>query len=357
MSSSDGTLSSNRGIFKEIGRIQRSGERAALATPARINGSAPCVDQSRLLLREDGSIMGTIGGGWLEAEVLKRAPEVIESGKPLLLDFKLTQDDASKAGMICGGSCTIIIEPVEPGRTEEIYAAAARLETDGADFTLVTVLPDEGSIHKLAILPGGEMVGSTRDAETDEALRKMNGQIREWPYLAQEPFRVCIQRVCSPPSLYIFGAGHIAVPVEHLARLVGFRTIVIDDRGEFANIERFSQADQILVAGVEDAFNQLEIDAGAYIVVITRGHLLDEEVVASALRTPVKYIGMIGSRRKVTSIRQRLNERGFGEEDIARVHAPIGIDIGAETVEEIALSIVAEVVAVRRGNLKCSLSS
>jgi xanthine dehydrogenase accessory factor len=192
-------------------------------------------------------------------------------------------------------------------------------------------------------------VGTTGDAETDSKLTQVASAVKDGPSLVEEPFVICIQPVRSLPSLVIFGAGHVAVPVASLARLVGFRITVVDDRAEFANAQRFPQADRVLVANVDDAFNDVTIDGGTYVVVVTRGHALDEEVVAHALRTPAAYIGMIGSKRKVAAISQRLGDRGFTESDLARLHAPIGIEIGAETVEEIAISIVAQLVAVRRG--------
>lgn len=350
MSYADGAPSNNRWIYREIVRLQQIGQRAALATPVRRSGSVPCGSQSRLLVREDGSSLGTVGGGLLEAQVLQQTPNAIAADGPLLLEFELTQDEASRAGMICGGSCTVLIEPIRPGRSLEVYAAAAQAEADGSDVTLITVLLDQGALHKLALLPGGTLVGSTGVPATDKLLREMAERrgVTEEPCYTVEPFGVCIQSVCSLPSLYIFGAGHIAIPVQRLAELVGFRTNVVDDRAEFANVQRFPQADQVLVVTPEEAFRTLPIDAGAYIVAITRGHVQDEDVVARALQTPAKYVGMIGSKRKVAAISERLRERGFGEADIARLHAPIGIDIGAETVEEIALSIVAELVAVRR---------
>jgi len=345
----DGMSKSNRGIYHEIARLQQIGRRAALATPVRLSGSVPCANQSRLLIGEDGSLLGTIGGGLLEARVLHDAPEVIAADEPLLLDFDLTQDEASVAEMICGGSCTVLIEPIQPGRATEVYAAAAQSEADGRRVVLITVLGDH-CFHKLALLADGVLVGSTGDADVDAVARELADRYGagEEPHLVEEPFRVCIQPLCSPPSLYIFGAGHIAVPVAHLAELVGFRTTIIDDRGEFADVRRFPEADQVLTATLDEAFDELPIGEGAYVVSITRGHELDEEVLAHALRTPARYVGMIGSKRKVAAIRQRLRDRGFGETDIARLHAPIGIDISAETVEEIALSIVAELVAVRR---------
>ena len=279
------------------------------------------------------------------------AATVIPAGEPIILEFELTQDEAAHTGMICGGSCAMLIEPIQPGRFEEVYAAAAKSEAEGSSIVLITAFPEPASFHKLALLADGGLVGTTGDTNTDMLLReaaKRHGA-SERPSLVAEPFRFCLQPVCSRPSLYIFGAGHVAVPVASLAEFAGFRTTVIDDRSQFANSERFPRAYRVLAAGVDDAFAQLSIGDGAYIVAITRGHFLDEEVVAQALRTPARYIGMIGSKRKMAAVCQRLRDRGFGEADIARVHAPIGLDIGAETVEEIAVSIVAELVAVRRG--------
>jgi len=352
MSFADRTQISNRGIYQEIVRLQQAGRRAALATPLRLSGSVPLVRQSRLLVRDDGSTQGTVGGGLLEAEVLRQAPDVIAADEPRVLEFDLTQDDAAGAGMICGGRCAVLIEPVRPDRAAEVYAAAAHAEAAGERAAIITILPDQGAVRKLVLLESGLLVGSSGDAEADRALRQLaeGCTARETPWLVEEPVRVHIQPVFSSPPLYIFGAGHIAIPLARLADLVDFRTTVIDDRAEFANLERFPMAEQVLVTTVKDAFNDLPIGESAYVVAITRGHAMDEDVVAHALRTPAKYVGMIGSKRKVAAVCERLRRRGFSVADVARIHAPIGIDIGAETVEEIALSIVAELVAVRRGS-------
>lgn len=348
---SDGGLSANRGVFGEITALQKAGKRAALASMAKLAGSVPCVGQSRLLVREDGSIRGTVGGGLLEAQVMLHAERAIKRNESILLEFELTQDDAANAGMICGGACTVLIEPIQPGRDEEVFAVAGSAEADGNSVSLVTLNPGEGNYQKLALLPNGELVGSTGNAETDASLRDTAMRFANGgePRLVTAPLRVCIQPVCSTPDLFIFGAGHVAVPVAHLAHLAGFRVTVVDDRAEFADTTRFPLADRVLAVSVSEAFGSLPIDSGAFVAAVTRGHALDEEVVAQALRTAAKYIGMIGSTRKVAAVCNRLRERGFNEADLARIHAPIGIDIGAETVEEIAISIVAEIVAVRRG--------
>ena len=350
MSSADRTRMSDRGVYQEIVRLQQSGRRAALAVPVRLSGSVPFGHQSMLLVREDGSALGTVGGGLLEAEVLRQAPEVIATDKPRVIEFDLTQDQAAGAGMICGGRCAVLIEPIRPDRAVEVYAAAAHAEAEGRRAALMTMLPDEGPFRKLALLPDGQLFGSSEDPAPENVLFELAERCAatEQPCFVKEPIRVFVQPIFAVPSLYVFGAGHVAMPVAHLAGLVGFRVTVIDDRAEFADARRFPQADQLLVATVENAFDMLPIGESAYVVAITRGHVMDEEVVARALRTSARYIGMIGSKRKVAAIRQRLRRRGFNENDLARLHAPIGVDIGAETVEEIALSIVAELVAVRR---------
>lgn len=347
-----GATGANDRIFGEIVRMRRAGRRGALASPVRLTGSVPCGNQSRLLVREDGSILGTVGGGLLEAEVIRTAAEVMDSGEAAVLDFELTQNDASQAGMICGGSCSVLVEPVLPGRFEEVYAAAAECEADGRGIVLIAAFPDTGSFYRLALAQDGGLIAATGDSGVDslvrDAARRLGSQ--HGPTLEDEPIRICIQPVHSTPPLYIFGAGHVAIPVAHIAKLVGFHTTVVDDRSEFANTARFPSADRVLAIGVDEAFSQLPIGEGAYVVAITRGHYMDEAVVAHALRTPAKYIGMIGSKRKVATVFERLHERGFSDTDLARIHAPIGYEIGAETVDEIAVSIVAELVAVRRGN-------
>jgi xanthine dehydrogenase accessory factor len=350
----DGSPKASRGFFADIAALQRAGERAALASPARLSGSVPCGGQSRMLVRADGSTRGTVGGGLLEAQVLHQAAAVMEKGEPSLLEFELTQEAAADAGMMCGGSCTVLIEPVLPGRDADVFAAAALAEAEGTDIVMVTLLPDHGATTMLAFLPDGAKVGWTGDATVDAKLRELAQRhgTGEQPCMVTEPLRACIQPVRGRPAVFVFGAGHVAVPVVQIAALAGFRVTVVDDRGDLTDSRRFPLAERILATPVEDAFGICPIGAEAYVLAITRGHVLDEEVVAHALKTSARYIGMIGSRRKVASVLDLLRDRGFGPDDIARVHAPIGLDIGAETVEEIAVSIVAEMVAVRRGRDK-----
>ncbi|MFB3882765.1 MAG: XdhC family protein [Armatimonadota bacterium] len=347
----------SRSVFTEIVRLQRAGQRAVLATPLWFTGSVPLVAESKLLLREDGTMLGTVGGGLLEARVIEAARQVLACGEPQILGFELTADQAARAGMICGGRCAVLVEPIEPDTDAAVYAAVAEAAGSHQPVVMATLF-SETHTAKIAFV-NGELIldQSAADSSTprlldSSSLRAIAEEILESgrPRFIEEPLRVHLDPLIPPPTAFIFGAGHVAIPVAHLAGLVGFRVVVIDDRAEFANRERFPNADDVMVASVEDAFSGIAVDGNSYVVTITRGHAMDEEVVAHALRTPARYIGMIGSKRKVAGVLGRLRERGFTDADLSRVHAPIGLDINAETVEEIAVSIIAELIAVRRGS-------
>lgn len=339
----------NRGLFGEIARLQQSGRGVLLATPLWAEGSVPFRRRAKLLLRDDGSTQGTIGGGLLEARCLAAAREAISDGRARILEFELTAADAVESGMICGGHCAVLLEPIAPGYFADIFAAAARAEAAAESFFLITLLPEDLPPTKLAIRSDGILLGAA-DPDLVATLRQLADQARaqERPIFVRDPVAIHLDPLLPPPSLFVFGAGHIALPLVHMASLVGFRTAVIDDRADFANPDRFPDASHILVAPVSTAFSELHIGDDSYVVAVTRGHAYDEEVVAYALQTPARYIGMIGSRNKIARVFDRLRQRGFPEKDLARVHAPIGLEIGAETVEEIAVSILAQLLQVRR---------
>jgi xanthine dehydrogenase accessory factor len=251
-------------LFEEIVRMRHAGERGALATIVHTNGSIPSYESSRMLVRDDGSIVGTIGGGCVEAEVWAAAKEVMLAEQPRKMTFNLNQDAAYDAGLICGGTLEIFVEPILP-----------------------------------------------------------------------------------QPLLYIFGGGHISSAVARIATASGFSVNVADDREAFSNTERFPMADKLFTT-YEDAFAKIVPNASSYLLIVTRGHRDDMRVLAWAVRTDARYIGMIGSKRKVLSVYKALEKEGYSPEEFERVHAPVGLDIGALTPEEIAVSITAELIAVRR---------
>ncbi len=251
-------------LFEEIVRLRRAGRRAALATIVHTNGSIPSYESSRMLVREDGSIAGTIGGGCVEAEVWAAAKEVMRAEAPRKMVFNLNNEASYDNGLICGGTLEIFVEPILP-----------------------------------------------------------------------------------QPALYIFGGGHVSMALAQVAHTAGFAIGVVDDRETFANAERFPMAREIHTS-YEEAFEKLKPNASSYLVIVTRGHRDDMRVLAWAVRTEARYIGMIGSRRKVLSVYKVLEKEGIPAEKLEGVHAPIGLEIGALTPEEIAISITAELIAVRR---------
>ena len=251
-------------LFEEIVRMRKAGQRAALATIVHTNGSIPSYESSRMLVREDGSISGTIGGGCVEAEVWAAAKEVIQAEQPRKMTFNLNHDAAYDAGLICGGTLEIFVEPI---------------------------LPPARSLS-----------------------------FRRWPYFD--------------------GCGRVAAPA-------GFLIGIIDDREAFANKERFPMANELYTT-YEEAFEKLQPNSSSYVVIVTRGHKDDMRVLAWAVNTNARYIGMIGSKRKVISVYKALEKEGYSPEKFDRVYAPVGLEIGALTPEEIAVSITAELIAVRR---------
>lgn len=253
-------------IFEEIVELRRAGRRGALATIVHSNGSIPSFESAKMLVRDDGSITGTIGGGCVEAEVWQAAREVMEEEKPRMLTFNLNHDPKYDSGLVCGGTLEVYLEPVLPVQT-----------------------------------------------------------------------------------LYLFGAGHVSVSVYRVARMAGFEVVVVDDRESYANRERFPEAKDVFADDFERVLSQLAPNHSSYLVIVTRGHRDDMRVLRWAVDTPARYIGMIGSQRKVIAIYKQLEKDGIAAEKLARVFAPVGLEIGAITPEEIAVAIVAELIAVRRG--------
>lgn len=252
-------------IYEEIVKLQRADRRGAVATIVNVRGSIPSFKSAKMLVRDDGSIAGTIGGGCVEAEVWQAAREVIATEKSRTLSFDLNEDPKYDTGLVCGGTLEIFIEPVLP-----------------------------------------------------------------------------------TPLLYIFGAGHVSLELYKTARNAGFDVIVTDDRDMYASAERFPDARQVIAEDFDKALSTLSPGESSYIVIATRGHRDDMRVLRWAVQTPARYIGMIGSKRKAITVFRELVKEGLKPELFDRVHSPVGLDIGAITPEEIAVSITAELIGLRR---------
>lgn len=342
-------------LVHEMFQLYNTGQSFVLATVVTNNGSVPREAGAKMLVRPDGSTAGTVGGGILEARVEELARASLKNRRSLVKDFAFTGKDAATMDAICGGRVEVLVEWLDSSDAE-----TGALLTDLRDSVaarrkgwLVTVLPDgkpvlpddiEGSPHRCLVHLHGEITGALPEGLDEETVVSCSR-----PRLVEAAGkRVMVEPLDTAGKVIIFGAGHVSRALAAFTSAVGFWSVVVDDRPEFANAERFPTADSIVALdSFDNVMDGLEIDSDTFLVIVTRGHLNDREVLAQALKTPAGYIGMIGSRRKTSLIYDQLCKEGVREDEIRRVHAPIGIDIGAETPEEIGISIAAELIQAR----------
>jgi len=334
-------------IIREMSDLVAQQEPFALATVVTRNGSAPRSAGAKMLVRADGSIAGTVGGGKLEAQVLELAAEVMKTHTARVNEFHFTGKDASTMDMICGGRVEVLVEWLD-ARALAVIALVQALQALADSHQkgwLITRLPGTPSDEGHALVSPEQVLAG----ELPEGLELKSVRISRQPALFKSRQQDClVEPVNISGSVFIFGAGHVSRSLADFTRAVGFWTVVVDDRPEFANRQRFPCADQIVVPkNYSVSLEGLEIDQDSYVVIVTRGHLHDQTVLAQVLRTKAGYIGMIGSRRKCKLIFDDLLKNGFTPEDIQRVYAPIGLPIEAETPEEIGISITAELIKAR----------
>jgi len=346
-------------LYSEIIKALEKGERLALATLINRVGSAPRAVGAKYLVKEDGTSFGSVGGGCVEAEVWQGAQKMIQKGEGGVLHFNLTAEQLAAGGLICGGTVDIFVEPLREEHLE-IYREVVKISQKGGAANLATLISvndvffkEEGS--KALIKPSGEKVGSLMNEkgledkiwlEGKTVLRESKPRISTLTFHNQK-VEILLEPVFSEPTVYIFGGGHVSEQLAPLAKRVHFKVVVIDDREMFANKKRFPDADEILVSEFERCFEHLSIDESSYIVIVTRGHLYDGFVLEQAVKTKASYVGMIGSKKKIRILFENLLGKGVSKETLDRVYAPIGIDIDSETPEEIAVSIVAQLIKVR----------
>ncbi len=251
-------------IYQELANVLTKGERAVLATIISSHGSTPRKAPAKMLIKEDGTFIGTIGGGGTEHKIRQKVSEVMKSGQPQIVRFDLSGKDGTLE-MICGGQMDVFLEPI-----------------------------------------------------------------------------------MSPETLYLFGAGHTSQSTAAIGKKLGFRVVVIDPRPEYNNSERFPETDSLIVEEFDSAFSKLSVDENGYIIIHTIGHIADEQCLQFAVGTRAKYIGMIGSRKKAKEVKEHLLQKGVPQQQLDRLYSPMGLGIGAETPDEIAISILSEIIKVRR---------
>ena len=360
----------SKDVFREMARLKEKGEAGALATVVARKGSAPMSGDAKMLVREDGSTEGTVGGGCLEAEVWETAMSVLETGASEKLAFDLTQQEAEDSGHICGGVVEILVEPFQAFH-RELLEEINQVRNQGGSAALATIVqpgaldvpkPEAG---KMLFRRDGSSVGDIPRysaeiwTESTQVIRQGSPTLLQFsanaareggkkpsPEVATEIF---VEPISGQPLVYIFGGGHVSFCVAQAAYLAGFRVSVVEDRPSFANEDRFPMAESFFVGEFPEIFEKIAVDEADYLAIITRGHANDEVVLEWAMRTKARYIGMIGSKSKVLLTYRHLQDKGFERSElIDRVHAPIGLDIGADTPGEIGVAIAAELIRHRR---------
>jgi xanthine dehydrogenase accessory factor len=339
-------------VFLKVDELLGAGKRVVLAVIIRRAGSAPRGVGTQCMILEDGSLLGTIGGGLLEHRVLEKAGDVFRQGASVVLPLFLSSKDVAASEMICGGNVEVYLDPLFPENrdTVALFRAIREMIESGRQGTLLSRIADgipALDLKNKQLMEEGTAATGEIDGLTDEAERLSRFARPRLVEISELGMSVFVEPVEDDPVLYLFGAGHVSTFVAPLAKMVGFRVVVMDDRPEFANEERFPEADEIHIVEFPKAFEQITVTGSSYLAIMTRGHTHDRIVLEAALRTEPAYIGMISSRKKWALIREALLEAGVPAEKIDQVHSPIGVHIGGETPEEIAVSIVAELIQTR----------
>ncbi|WP_319762792.1 XdhC family aldehyde oxidoreductase maturation factor [Maridesulfovibrio sp.] len=333
----------------------QSGNDLILASIIKSSGSTPRSSGSKMIVMRDKSIDGTIGGGLVEALVQKAAEEIFAEAENTVAfrEFDLSNELAANADMICGGYVEVMLEHLPANDTTlDIFSALNASLNKGRQAMLLTNVDNSLVRERRVIAPGCQLPELSFIDEAGATALLEKSLKSGIPVLNETGSGLTVAESFIPqPDLYIFGAGHVSRPTAALAASVNFRTVVLDDRADFANRERFPQAAEIRVLpDFKDCFAGLEVNENSYIIIVTRGHLHDKTVLGQALDTPARYVGMIGSSKKRNAIYDALREEGVTQQEIDRCHCPIGLSIGGQTPEEIAVSIVAELIQIRAGD-------
>ncbi|HEY2105107.1 MAG TPA: XdhC/CoxI family protein [Candidatus Binataceae bacterium] len=353
-------------IWLEAERTLKQGKPFALATVINVRGSTPREVGAKMLVRDDGQI-GTIGGGCGEAEVYRKAQLLLEESAPSrLAEVDLTGDFEQQEIGTCGGIMDVFIDLWSPVPDLPLAREMAEAVRGSQPLALVTLVqPGAGarSPQRALLRPNTESAGLPVElpakaigqlaeivSSAVPALVEIDprGELRTTTHLSDKASQLFVDPLPGAQRLIIIGAGHVGQALADLGAMLGFHVIVIDDRGAFANRERFPTAAEIIVRPFEKAIDSLKLDRNSYVVAVTRGHAFDEIALRAALKQKPGYVGMIGSKRRVRATLDRIKADGVDKSVLEQVHAPIGLHIGAETPEEIAVSIMAEIIRERR---------
>jgi xanthine dehydrogenase accessory factor len=333
-------------LFDHIDQLRRSPERVAVATLISTRGTTPRKEGAKMLVGEGGAVLGSVTiGGCVDAQVIEESAQVLERQRPRLLELNLGDEEAWEIGLTCGGTIEVLVEPLALDFYERVRAHAAR----GGHGSIVTRL-DEQEGGKLLVLDDGTVDGSLGDRFLDErfaaeAREAMARGTARTVFL--EGVRAFVEVVAPAALLVVVGASHVAMPLTELAKVLGYRTVVLDGRPRFATPERFPHVDELRVGIPSELIRNYPLTASAALVLVAHDYKYDLPVLRHALNTPLGYVGMLGSRRRGATILKFLAEDGLSEAQLGRIRVPIGLDLGARTAPEIALAILAEIQLVR----------
>jgi xanthine dehydrogenase accessory factor len=343
-------------LFEHIDKLKQEETKVAVATLVNTRGTTPRKEGAKMVVGEGGRILGSVTiGGCVDAQVIEQSADVLGQNAPRLLELNLGDEEAWEIGLTCGGTIEVFVEPVtldRPDRALLFYDKARTHAETGGHATVLTRLDAPENRAKLLLLDTGAREGTLGDPSLDdrfsgeaaEALR--TGKSRT---LFLEGVRVFAEVFTPPAMLLMVGAGHVSMPLATLGREMGFRTIVIDGRPRFATRERFPHVDDLRIGIPSELVQQVPLIATTALVLVAHDYKYDVPVLRHALGTPVGYVGLLGSSRRGAAILNLLREDGIGEAALQRVHVPIGLDLGAQSAPEIALSIMAEILMVQRG--------
>ena len=345
-------------VIQEAVNLLEKGEACVLATVVRTRGSTPQKAGAKLLVRKDGSGVGTLGGGCVEGDIWFAAKEIMRfKGGPEFKDYFLNEEIAARDGLVCGGSMYFFLDPLWENTDFLPFAKEALKAYDGGPIVGIATVVRSPNTDLLGarfmLRDDGSTQGSLGDSQVEElaldAIRQVSNLGKNDTVLTSDGTELFVEGFTTPPTLVLMGGGHIGKATSTLAATLGFRTYVVDDRPEFANPDRFPEAVGTIIAPYSEGLAQVPINANTYIVVATRGHRQDDYALEAAIGTPATYVGLLGSKRKTLLIYRNLLEKGHSPEILRKVRSPMGLDIGALTPEEIAVSIMSEIIMVRRG--------
>lgn len=345
-------------VFHETVKVLEAGEPCVMVTVIQTEGSTPQKPGAKLLVRADGSGVGTLGGGCVEGDIWFAAKMLLRGGGPAeVRDYELTEEIAARDGLICGGTMHFLLDPIRKpvDVLPQLQQVERAYDGDTAIGIATLVGAPEGSTlavgAKLYMEATGAIKGTLADEALDaqaiERIEQLLAYGKCEHHTTDEGFQLFIETFTLPPTLVVMGGGHISKALTNLAAPLGYQYYIVDDRPEFANPERFPDAEDTIVAGYDTGLDNIPITPNTAVVVATRGHRYDDMAAEAAVRSKAGYVGILGSKRKNLLIFEELFRKGIPEERIRAVRAPVGLDLGGRTPEEIALSIMSEIVALR----------